>query len=243
MRLVSFDLDLPYIENEENIISIINMKGCERNEATRQDYEENWKWKRREFALQTRCITSFYERLFGYINTNDCKKLIIKCIPIIHDNAIRKFSGGYYEVVTQLCYDLFAKLSDYDKKKMSLELLMTGVRHAAYSQNWDIAPFENTYLKILDAEYKNEWIWKKSVKSPNKQAIAYVLLQHEVKCIDIYIVISDKKGNEVFRKKIMTEVPDEWIYAQHLGEIKWIDDNKVALINKNNDNNWSVVYH
>ena len=75
MRLIAFSLDLPYIKNEENILAIINMCGCERNEAIRQDYELNWKWKRREFVSQTRCMVAFFERLFGYMNTSDCRKI------------------------------------------------------------------------------------------------------------------------------------------------------------------------
>ena len=242
MRLIAFALDLPYIENEENIVAIINEKGYERNEAIRQDYEANWKQKRREFALQTRCITACFERLFGYMNTRDCKKITINCMPEVPVKSIKKFSGGFYEVQTKFCYTSFTKLNDYEKKKISLDLLMAGVRQIAKAQKWDMAQFEQVYEAIVAAEWKNEWVWKKPVSSPDKKAVAHVFLHHEVRQMDIYLVICDKNGREVVKERIVSEEPDEWVYTQHLGEIKWIDDRKVALVNKNKDRTLSVNY-
>ncbi|WP_336758340.1 hypothetical protein [Paenibacillus sp. USHLN196] len=51
MYLKEFDLDLPYILNDESIESIMKIQKCEYNEATKLDYELNWKWKRRSFRL------------------------------------------------------------------------------------------------------------------------------------------------------------------------------------------------
>lgn len=45
MYLKEFDLDLPYILNDESIESIMKIQKCEYNEATKLDYELNWKWK------------------------------------------------------------------------------------------------------------------------------------------------------------------------------------------------------
>lgn len=140
----------------------------------------------------------------------------------------------------QFNYDKFLKLSDLGKKKMSLELLMTGVRQVAADQNWDMEPFESTYRKIIEAGYVNEWTWKNSAKSPDKKAVASIFLQHEVLKIDISIVVNDKIGNEIHKEKVISELPDEWAYARHLGEIRWESNDRVALINRNKDKKWIV---
>lgn len=65
MDLKEFDLDLPYVADEGKINSVILEKGCLRNEATKFDYEANWKDKRRAFRLETRCISAMFEIIFG----------------------------------------------------------------------------------------------------------------------------------------------------------------------------------
>lgn len=52
MYLKGFNLDLPYIVDDENIESIMKKQKCEYNEATKLDYALNWKWKRRSFSLE-----------------------------------------------------------------------------------------------------------------------------------------------------------------------------------------------
>ena len=63
--------------------------------------------------------------------------------------------------------------------KMALEALMKGIRTVAADKAWDMKPFEHTYAKILEAAYKNEWV-----------------------------------------------------YAKHLGELKWVDEKKSSLLIK-----------
>jgi len=174
MKLIEFDLDLVYVASEGNVELIMAESGVNRDEAVKLDYQMNWKDKRRAFSLQTRCMSAFLGRLFGYIITKDCKKIIVECVESLHGNSIMKFSGGFYDVQVQFNYDKFLKLSDLGKKKMSLELLMTGVRQVAADQNWDMEPFESTYRKIIEAGYVNEWTWKNSAKSPDKKAVASI---------------------------------------------------------------------
>ena len=239
MRLKYFDLDLPYIENENRIKKIIRENSCTKDEAIKIDYQIYWKNKRREFSLQTRCITAFFERLFGYVDTTDCKKIIIECVPKVFDEQIKNFSGIYC-LQAESDHNSFLKAKEIDKKIMALELLMTGIKKIVQIKNWDIEPFAKVYKKIIEQEYKNKWIWKKPVKCPNKKNLASVLLEHEVEEINISIIITDNFGNTIMKKHIITEIPDEWIYTKHLGEIKWIDNNKIKLINNSKDEEWII---
>lgn len=240
MKSLQFALDLPYIENKENIEFIINRRGCDRNEAIQIDYQMNWKEKRREFALQTRCITAFFERLFSHnINNTNCQKILVECVPQVSEKFVVNFTG-INTVQVECDYNLFLRQDNLNKKKLTLELLMTGIKQIASLKKWDMEPFELTYAKILDAKYKNEWVWKRFARSPDRSAVANVLLQHEVTEIDIYIVVSDNNGVETFRERIISELPDEYAYSGHLGEIKWTSNRKIILINKNKDKEWLV---
>lgn len=241
MDLRQFDLDLPYIADEDKINAIIKEKNCLRNEAIKMDYEENWKEKRRKFNLETRNISAMFERLFGKMKTKDCWKISVECVDYIKEERVLNFSG-VYTVQVKFNYNSFLESEDYQKKRRALEILMEGIKKVAEKENWNIDAFETAYSKIREANYMNEWVWKKSVKSADKKFSAEVLCQHGVKSIDIYVVLRDKNGAELDRKKVISESPHEFAYAKHLGDLKWFSNFEVALVNKKGDNTWTVNF-
>ncbi len=237
MILKEFDLDLPYVADEEKIKLIMKENNYSRNEATKYDYETNWKDKRRTFRLETRCISAMFERLLGKIKTSDCWKILVECVEDIKKEKILNFSG-VCTVQIRFDYKSFVTSNDYQKKQKTLFVLMEGIRAIAKENGWDLELFEDVYSRICEVDYINEWVWKKSKKSANRKFIAEVLMQHEVKVMDIYIIIKNKSGTEISREKVISELPDEFAYAKHLGELKWLCSNQVALINKKGNKRW-----
>lgn len=147
MLLKEFDLDLPYIVDQENVNSIIKNQKCEYNEAIKLDYELNWKWKRRSFRLETRCITAMYERLFGKYKTKDCWKVLIECVDHISDERIVNISG-VCSVPIQFSLNEFGVKSELEKKRTTLRLLMDGIEKLTIYNNWDVKPFREIALQI-----------------------------------------------------------------------------------------------
>lgn len=239
MNLKQFELDLPYTPDENKIFSIMNEKNCLRNDAIKIDYEANWKEKSRKFCLETRNISAMFERLFGKMKTKECWKILVECVESIGEERVLNFSG-VYTVQVKFNYANFSDSNDYEKRQKTLELIMEGVKIIAKSEGWSLEPFETVFSKIVESNYSNEWIWKKAVKSADKKYSAEIFCQHGVKSIDIYIIIRDKKGTEINRRKIISELPHEFAYAKHLGELKWVDVNEIALLNKKGDNSWVV---
>lgn len=229
--LKEFVLDLPYIINDANIDSIMKEQQCDYNEATKIDYDLNWKWKRRSFHLQTRCITAMYERLFGKYKTKDCRKVIIECAEHISDKRIFNDSD-VYSVPIQFSLSEFSAKSELEKKKATLRMLMRGIEKLAVNNNWVVEPFKEVALKIEELGYVNEWTWKKTLKSPNKKYNATVICHHHVESMDIYISVSQRDGKQVLLEKVKSDQPDEFAYARHLGELKWLSNYEVALVNK-----------
>ncbi|WP_336783436.1 hypothetical protein [Paenibacillus illinoisensis] len=231
MYLKDFDLDLPYVIDEENVQSILREQNCNYNEATKLDYESNWKRKRRSFRLQSRCITAMYERLFGKYKTKDCWKILIECVEEITDERIINDSG-VCSVPVQFSIDDFVAKSELEKKKTVLQLLMEGIEKLTISNQWDYNLFKEIALQIQELGYINEWTWKKSIKSPNKKYSAKIICNHGVESMDIFISISERDGKQVLLEKVISELPDEFAFVRHLGELKWDSDSEVALINK-----------
>ncbi|WP_440119608.1 hypothetical protein [Paenibacillus sp. QZ-Y1] len=240
MYLKEFELDLPYIVDDENVESIIKSQKCDYNEATKLDYELNWKWKRRSFRLETRCITAMYERLFGKYKTKDCWKVLIECVENISDERIVN-NSGVYSVPIQCRLNDFGAKSELEKKRTTLQLLMDGIEKLSLNNNWDVKPFREIALHIEELGYVNEWTWKKTIKSPNKKYNAKVICHHHVESMDIFISIIHRDGTQLLLEKVISELPDEFAYTRHLGELKWVSDFEVALVNKKRDGKVSVT--
>lgn len=240
MDLTEFDLDLPYVADEEKIKSIMNEKKCQYHDATKIDYNLNWKGKRRSFRLETRCVTAMFERLFGKMKTENSWKILVECVENITEERILNLSGVVTVQVEFSGFDEFCLISEIEKKRTTLNLLMKGIEKVASNENWDSELFREISSQIEQTGYSNKWVWKKAVKSPEKNYYAEVVCQHNVKSMDISISIRQKNSVEIQRKIVISELPDEFAYAKHLGELKWISDVEVALINKKGDNMVSV---
>jgi hypothetical protein len=91
--LREFDLDLPYIPDQQNITLIMDEQNCEYDTAVKMDYEQNWKEKRRLFRLSTRCISAMFERLFGKSITEDTWKVLVNCVEKISAPNSTNLSG------------------------------------------------------------------------------------------------------------------------------------------------------
>ncbi|MDR1892293.1 MAG: hypothetical protein LBQ48_04730 [Oscillospiraceae bacterium] len=251
MRLVDFGLYLHHVLDENNKSLIMTENGLIRYENATPEKQKNWQDKCSKFLFETRCMCSFFKRVLGHIDTSNCKKINVFCVPELRGRDILIFHDGFIEVHIKFDnhdYNSFSQLDDLGKKKMALELLMEGIKKVAADQNWDMKPFERKYAAIVEAGYVNEWVWKKTARSPDKKYTAKVLCQHEVKKIDGFIVVTDKKNDEIYRKKLITEKPNEFIFMCHLGEIRWLDNQKVSLLNtfkaehelgKFTDENWA----
>lgn len=109
---------------------------------------------------------------------------------------------------------------------------MEGIEKLALRNNWEVDPFREIALQIEELDYVNEWTWKKDVKSPNKKYYAKVICHHNVDSMDIFLTILQRDGTQILLEKIISEQPDEFAYAKHLGEIIWVSDFEVALFNK-----------
>ena len=240
MKIVDFALDLPYVVNEGQVTKIQNEAECSRNEATIQDYRENWKWKRRSFSLETRCVTALFSRLFKSFDTNDCKKIVVECIDEASCGQVKNLLGVLH-VQVQFDYKTFHTLDNNQKKRVALDLLMEGIERIALDRNWSMEPFKATCDEIIKLDYINEWIWGKSARNNETEATAKVLLQHEVKKVDISVIVFDKENNEIHREVVIAEEPDEFAYAKHLSDIKWADGNTVVLTGSAGDEFCSVV--
>ncbi|MEH7248263.1 hypothetical protein V7114_15915 [Neobacillus niacini] len=239
--LRDIDLDLPYKENKPFIEEVINKQGMEEKDAIRFDYEKNWKEKRIKFRDEIRCIADLYLHHLGKFQTNETKKVMINCVERISSEEVKSTSDGFTDVEVEFDYSAYEKLDNEVKKKLILEKLYEGVLKVAEVFEWDMPLLNRTYQSVIESNYKNEYIWKQKT-SPSKKYTAEIFCQHEIDKYVVTMIIKKKHTNELVKNEILfIERPHELVFVQHLGNLKWISNTEVILLNKyNKKKKWQV---
>ncbi|TXC81854.1 hypothetical protein FS935_21690 [Metabacillus litoralis] len=125
----------------------------------------------------------------------------------------------------------FFKSDDEEKREVILDKLKQGIDKVVKLKNWDSTPFDEAYNCMKKAGYNTNYVWKKPKNSPNRNYRAEVFIEHGLYSCDIFLIAKDKNGQEKVRKRVASEKPDELVFGRHLGELKWLSNNEVALFN------------
>lgn len=228
MKLSEIEIDLPYQKDEIFIRTMQKNATIGYQEALRMDYELNWKGKRREFQLMTKCMTSMIERIMKPIITKDCWKIIIECVSN-QENQDYKNLLGVYTIQVQINLDIFYSANDYDKKKMIIDIILDGIQKLSNSVAFELSSITCACIDIANEGYLNEWLWGKK-KLSNK--IVQIKVQHEIHTVNIFMIFFDEKNVVIKEELIISTVPDERSYGKYLGKLISISKDTVALIDK-----------
>ena len=224
MILKAIEMDLPYVrENVQEALSEDDIK---------VDYEVNWKWKRRQFQLATRCMTSMIERIMPRIVTKDCWKMMIECVQQPSRNEIINLLGVYC-VQVPFETDLFWEMSSLEKKAYIIRKIREALAIIASKDCFDVTAIANACDEVVKNEYINEWYWKKPIKS--KHLSVQVKVVHEVEHVHLYLVFKDFLNNVQKEKFLVSDIPDEWVYHNYFGKLEWIGDGTAKLTAKSGE--------
>ncbi|MGN0245371.1 MAG: hypothetical protein ACI4DK_05350 [Lachnospiraceae bacterium] len=224
MILKEIEMDLPYVrdDNQENLS----------DDAIKLDYELNWKEKRRQIQLMTRCMTSMIERIIPRITTKDCWKILIECV----EKPLRKEGInllGVYSVQVFFEINKFLAMNSLEKKQYVVNKIREGISKLSQYNSFDVEEIQKACNKIVDSNYVNEWFWNKPVKS--KQVSVQIKVLHEVESVSIYMVFKDSIKNVYEEKFLVEDIPDERVYSKYLGKLEWISVRTARLSTKNGE--------
>ena len=224
MILKEIEMDLPYVRE-------INQDQLSKDEI-RLDYELNWKEKRRQFQLMTRCMTSMIERIIPRINTRDCWKILIECVEKPSRNECVNLLG-VYTIQVPFDINMFWEMNGHEKKNYIINKIKEAIRIIAQYNFFDVEAVDNACNEVVDLNYVNEWYWKKPVKS--KHLSVQFKVSHEVESVNLYLVFRDSNKNVCKEIFLVQDIPDERAYDKYLGKLEWISDGTARLSTKNGE--------
>ena len=224
MILKEIEMDLPYVrEGVQELLSEAD---------TQLDYETNWKDKRREFQLSTRCMTAMIERIIPRIVTKDCWKILIECVERPFRNEVINLLGVY---CVQVPFDIncFWEMSSQEKKAYTIRKIREALVIIAPNDCFDVTEIALACDEVVKNDYVNEWYWKKPIKS--KHLSAQVKVSHEPEGAHLYMVFRDDLNNVQEEKHLVSDLPDERAYSKYLGKLEWISEGTAKLTAKSGE--------
>lgn len=224
MIFKAIEMDLPYVrENVQETLSEDDIK---------LDYELNWKWKRRQFQLMTRCMTSMIERIMPRIVTKGFWKILIECVEQpASSKIVNRLGVCCVQVPFEI--DLFWEMSSLEKRVYTIKKIREALVIIAQNDCFDVTVIANACDEVVNLNYINEWYWKKPVKS--KHLTVQVKVSHEVESCNICLVFTDYAQNVSKEEFVVSDLPDEWAYSKYLGTLEWVSDRTAKLTTKSNE--------
>lgn len=198
------------------------------------------KEKRIQFIREVRCVSSLFERFYiPSKETGSAWKIIVDVVPKITKPDCYLTLGAINIQVEGNINDYF-KLDDFNKKKIALDYLMSGVADVANQLKYEMNQFIIPQKKVIDSNYLNEWTFNKPTKNKSKTLSAELFIEHGIKEASLSLVFKDKQGNIVRKEHLVSTLPHEFCFYEYLGKLNWINDSLVELKYKKNHHQFTV---
>ena len=228
MKLEYFELDKPYVENQQRIEELMESAGLTYEEARIEDYRQNWKGQRRAFVYESKCMISMVERLFKPVITQDCWKIIVECVDTISNPAIMNLLGVY---TVQVLFDFssYESSNPLEQKKMLLDAFLKGAKRVFQELSIPCSLIEDVVNEIEKNNYENSWEWKmKKVQSTTYS----IQVEHQLDKVDLFWKIEHK--DKSIRQLIQSCPTHEMDYGAKLGRLE-TKGNFLYLLDKENE--------
>lgn len=185
------------------------------------------------------------------------QELFLSCLSLKYDS--KKFKKIVIELVTKselsnkiqdmvdvisitktLDFENYFQCSNYEKKKILLDILQEGITTICESEGWELAPLLKAYQCCLDKKLEYSWLRKdKYFLSPNRKYYAGIYCNWDIDKFEAFAVFLDKEKREIKRVKLFEVEPHQ---VDPMGKMEWSKDSThFRLYSKNESNKWEAA--
>ncbi|GAB6618079.1 hypothetical protein [Bacillus cereus] len=198
------------------------------------------------FGKETSSITSLYCRHMPKLRMDYEKGILIHCVDDISlldewEKKYRIFPEYMNVFVEYESVKGFPYLSDREKKELALQIVHVEMKRLAVKYDWDIEELEKVKNKILELNYRNEFVYIKK-SSPNKKYVCSIACQHEVAYADVYLEIREYRTRRLIKKEKLIREEDMYKMFHHVSEVAWKLNHKVLLMNDKGKTVWMLTF-
>jgi hypothetical protein len=189
---------------------------------------------RAAFLFEARYVCNFFVRRFAAIKARSRRmsRICVKGCPEADDSVrVDKRKVGVVTVPFELAE--YRELKRGQRHELFLGMLMEGLRKcAAIDNQFPLAEMEKTAVEFRQGGYKNEWVCRSKWLRPGMiRACLHCSL--DWRRFRLTLVLH-RKGQEIFRRKILEELPEEALFARRFKDVVMTKDAIVVTgINSN----------
>jgi hypothetical protein len=194
------------------------------DEALVEKYPGGFVYK---FGRDALCVEHLFLRFFsGRLSTPNTVKVNIVASDAT-ERPVKEDVEWMLDVVSlpwPFPFEEYTHESDLQcKKHLIANLIRESLLWLADQQGWDQSPILSAIEKCIEVELANRGIWPKSQwKSRDGKCKAMIHFDFDLESIELSVVLFDRRGREIGRKWLATEVPLASGIPSLIGEGRWL---------------------
>jgi hypothetical protein len=189
------------------------------------------KGRDREFEDRTRVVCSLVARSFE----KRVRPLDFRKVSVHFNHRDRKLDGVTLlnVLIKHVTVDTerILSLSGHAMGVAILGELLAALEDVFEAHRLDKGELSTARAFAIEREFRNAFIGKLKVASPDGKRIAYVVAEQGLENTRIYVQV-DRRGRDktpVASVHLANDSPDEFIFRMQFGKLAWIDDRRVQL--------------
>jgi len=177
----------------------------------------------RNFTLFNRCVCAHFERHFVPIETDGIYRVVVKLGEADHRVDSTELSSSVLKVYEEFDFGSFGKLSVKSKKELLLDTLYQSLMRLCEKYNWPKVNFREAYEQVVNEDFVNIYCISEKI-CRNRKMIAELLCEHDIGSFDCFLRVKDQSGREIRRELLFSEEPDEYLFNERIGDIRWLSN-------------------
>ena len=199
--------------------------------------------KQAQFYFETNCTVYLFEQFLPNLHFTDVRSVQFECYPNAEYACQPVIMDGLLPVTIPYDVSDFYNLSDMEKKKKTLDLLMEGLEVIYKERGWDKEPFLYAYKKVIEKNYTFKKTYKNPKSSPNRKFKAKVEIEIELYDCTASLVVEDRDQKQLYSEVLYKKKPRFDLLYPLLGDIKWINNDEIRVHKrKPNENQFKTIH-
>ncbi len=193
----------------------------------------------KKFNVFSNIMASLYQRFF----TGNIRGLFKIAIDLYQHKIPMKIcnykeNGGVCVIFRSFDFNNFIRKDKNSKQKEILEILQNSVIKMCEKFKIDKIPFVNAYEKVIENNYKNQYIFNRLTFSRNRKYKAGIEINMTKNGTKINILFTDKNENILKRNEIFKTFSHYYFVHQIIYSGKWLDNQKYIASSRNKNINF-----
>lgn len=203
--------------------------------------------KQEQYGRYLLFLSRLYSRFVSYVKIENLRKIAIQLVDSPDEVQVIPTNKLTLVCLIYEYYDLQNfdnQLTEYEKYKILLDLLLDTLLSASEKFNWPQEPFKDAYSKVIKSEFINEYVLIQPKLSKDRKFSASIIANHTQEYVSIIIeLINKKQGGAIKKVELIKVVYFKDDFADVVHTLKWVNNEEIEISNRDEEINFKYAIH